>query len=200
DAVLSDAESRDVVGACYAESDHVGRLVGVLAVTGCRPVQASRLLVKDLQPDRLLLPRSAKGKGRKRIERRPIPIPPSLVAKLKAAAGDRPADAPLLQRMDGQAWQPRFSDHSRPFQRALAAAGLPKVVPYALRHSSITRARLRGVPGRVVADQHDTSVAMIERNYASCIADHSDAMVRAAQIDLAPGTSNKVVPISVRRP
>src|SRR5262245_20221861 len=147
-----------------------------------------------------MMPRSAKGRGQKRIERRPIPIPPTLVAKLQAAAADRPADAPLLQRPDGAAWHSGHSDHSRPFERALAAASLPKVVPYAMRHSSITRALLRGVPVRVVADQHDTSVAMIERNYASCIADHSDAMVRAAQIDLAPGTSNKVGPSSVRRP
>jgi integrase len=195
DAVLSDDEVRAVVAACYAASERLGLLAEVLAVTGARPVQAARLLVRDLQSDRLLMPRSAKGRGRKRIDRRPIPIPPALMGRLRSAAGDRPADAPLLQCQDGQAW----SDHTRPFARALAAAGLPKVVPYSLRHSSITRALLRGVPVRVVADQHDTSVAMIERNYASCIADYSDTIVRAAQIELAPVTTNKVVPLSPRR-
>src|SRR5262249_6433622 len=161
---------RDVVAACYADSERLGLLVEVLAVTGARPVQAARLLVADLQKDRLLMPRSAKGRGRKRIDRRPIPIPPTLAIRLRVAAGESLSDPPLLQRQDGGAWRP--SDHSRPFGNALAAAGLPKVVPYALRHSSITRALLRGVPVRVVADQHDTSVAMIERNYASCIADY----------------------------
>ena len=122
--MLTDDQVRAVVAACYAESDRLGLLIEVMAVTGCRPVQAARLLVGDLQADRLMLPRSAKGKGRKRIERRPIPIPPALVAKLRVAAGERPADAPLLQRLDGAAW--RRSDHSRPFDRALEAAGLPR--------------------------------------------------------------------------
>ena len=35
---------------------------------------------------------------------------------------------------------------------------------YALRHSSIIRALLAGVPVRVVAVNHDTSVTMLERN------------------------------------
>jgi hypothetical protein len=82
----------------------------------------------------------------------------------------------------------------------LAAAGLGKVVPYALRHSSIVRALLRGLPVRVVADQHDTSVSMIELSYSRYIGDHSDTMVRAAQIDLEPGEDSKVVPLASRRP
>jgi integrase len=200
DAILSDDEVRAVVAACYAANDRLGLLVEVLAVTGCRPIQAARLLVGDLQPDRLMMPRSAKGRGKKRVERRPIPIPPGLVVKLKAAAGDRPADAPLLQRPDGQAWQSGHSDHSRPFENALAAAGLPKVVPYALRHSSVTRTLQRGLSPRLVADAHDTSVVMLERNYAKYIADYSDAALRTAQIDLAPGADTKVVPLTVRRP
>src|SRR5262245_5313414 len=113
DAVLTDDQVRAVVTACYAASERLGLLVEVLAVTGARPVQVARLLVGDLQKDRLLMPRSAKGRGRKRIDRRPIPIPPALAVRLRAAAGDRLVDAPLLQRQDGGAWRP--DDHSRPF-------------------------------------------------------------------------------------
>jgi integrase len=200
DVVLTDDQVRAVVAACYAASDRLGLLFETLATTGARPVQVSRLLVGDLQSDRVMMPRSAKGRGKKRIERRPIPIPPSLVAKLRVAAGGRPANTPLLQRADGAAWQTGRSDHNVPFYRALAAAGLPRVVPYSLRHSSITRALLRGVPVRVVADLHDTSVAMLEKTYSKWIGDHSDAMVRAAQIDLEPTTTgDKVVPLA-RRP
>jgi integrase len=200
-AVLSDDQVRAVVAACYADSERLGLLAEVLAVTGARPVQVARLLVDDLETDRLMMPRSAKGRGRKRIERRPLPIPPSLAAKLRAAAGDRPGDAPLLQRPDGAAWHSGHSDHSRPFERALAAAGLPKVVPYALRHSSITRALQRGLSPRLVADAHDTSIAMLERTYAKYIADYSDAALRTAQIELEPATIDmvKVVPLSGRR-
>jgi integrase len=122
-AVLSDDEVRAVVAACYAASNRLGLLVEVLAVTGCRPVQAARLLIGDLLPDKLMMPRSAKGKGKKRIDRRPIPIPPALATRLRVAGGDRPAEAPLLHRPDGQAWHSGRSDHNRPFERALATAG-----------------------------------------------------------------------------
>jgi integrase len=200
DAVLSDDEVRAVVAASYAVSPRLGLFFETLAVTGSRPIQVARLLVGDLQADRVMMPRSAKGKGKKRIDRRPIPLPPALIAKLRIAAGNRPADAPLLQRPDGQAWRPGNSDHVRPFTAALAAAGLRKVIPYSLRHTSITRALLRGVPTRVVAELHDTSVQMIERNYAACLATYGDAMVRAAQIELVPeAASPAVVPLARRR-
>jgi integrase len=199
DAVLSDDNVRAIVRACQAASPELGLLIEIMAVTGCRPIQAARLLVGDLKRDRLLLPRSAKGRGRKRIDRRAVPIPPALARRLTASADDRPPTAPLLLRPDGTSWRPWTSDYTHLFQRALTTAGLPKVVPYALRHSSITRALLRGTPTRLVADGHDTSVAMLERNYASSIADHSETMVRAAQIDLAPGADVKVVPLA-RRP
>ena len=82
------------------------------------------------------------------------------------------------------------------------AAGLPQqTVPYALRHSSVVRALLRGLATRLVADAHDTSVAMLERTYAKYIADHSDTALRAAQIDMTPPTGTAVVvPLTSRRP
>jgi integrase len=199
DAILSDDQVRAVVAACYAGSEQLGLFVEVLAVTGCRPIQAARLVVGDLQSDRLLMPRSAKGRGKKRIDRRPLPTPPLLMAKLRAVVGNRPTDAPLLLKADGDTWHINLN---RPFRKALAAAGLsPRVVPYSLRHSSVVRSLLRGLPTRLVADAHDTSVAMLERTYAKYIADHSDAALRTAQIDLAPTTTNPVVvPLPARRP
>jgi integrase len=199
DAVLTDDEVRAVVAACYAASPRLGLLVEVLAVTGCRPVQAARLRVGDLQAGRVMMPRSAKGKGKKRIDRRPIPLPPRLIDKLKTAAGDRPADAPLLQRPDGAAWRSANSDHSRPFANALAAAGLPKVVPYSLRHSAAVRMLSGRVPVATVADALDTSPQMLSRHYAKYIADYSDTVLRAAQIDLAGEPADKVVPLAARR-
>lgn len=198
DAILSDDQVRAVVAACYAASEQLGLFVEVLAVTGCRPIQAARLIVGDLQSDRLLMPRSAKGRGKKRIDRRPIPVAPPLIAKLRAVAGKRPADAPLLLRPDGNTWHINLN---RPFRIAMAAAGLPpQTVPYALRHSSVVRALLRGLATRLVADAHDTSVAMLERTYAKYIADHSDTALRAAQIDMTPTNIRVVVPLTSRRP
>jgi integrase len=93
------------------------------------------------------------------------------------------------------------SEHNRPFARVVEAAGLdPAVVTLgALRHSSIVRQLLRGVPVRIVASGHDTSVAMIEKTYSRHISDHADAMVRATLLDPAVATFGSNVPFEERR-
>jgi hypothetical protein len=56
---------------------------------------------------------------------------------------------------------------------------------YALRHSSIVRALLGGVPVAVAAQQHDTSVREVEAHYAALILDDSDALTRRTLLDTA---------------
>jgi hypothetical protein len=118
-----------------------------------------------------------------------------LAARLQALADDRPAAAPLLLKPSGDAW--RKSDHARPFQRVAKAAHQDpaKVTIYALRHSNIVRQLLAGVPIRVVAVNHDTSVAMIERTYSRHIGDHSDLLARNALLDTALPAGTNIVPI-----
>jgi hypothetical protein len=88
-------------------------------------------------------------------------------------------------------------DHSRLFARATKAAGEDSahVTMYALRHSSIVRQILAGVPIRVVAVNHDTSILMLERTYSRHIGDHSDALARVALLDIAEPVACNVVPI-----
>jgi integrase len=200
DAFLPDATVRDLVAACYRLSPQVGLFFEVLAVSGCRPSQASRLTVGDLELARVLMPRSRKGKGVKSIIRRPIPLPPALIARLQAEAAGRPAFEPLLRRPNGQAW--RTGDQNKWLRQALAAAGLsPAIVPYCLRHSSIVRSLQRGTPVRLVADAHDSSVRMLEATYSKFISDHSEQAIRDAQLDLgscaeaAPARGDRVVPL-----
>ena len=76
-----------MVAACYAFCPRLGLFIETLAVFGCRPIQAARLVVGDLQADRILMPSSAKGRGRKRIDRRPLPLPAALAAKLRSRRG-----------------------------------------------------------------------------------------------------------------
>jgi hypothetical protein len=58
---------------------------------------------------------------------------------------------------------------------------------------------LRGVPIRVVASLHDSSVVMIERTYSAFISDHSDALVRAALLESAlPLPGDNVRPLRRR--
>jgi integrase len=178
-------------------SPEFGRYIETAATTGARRVQLARLTVADLQDGngspRLLMPSSAKGKKHKRVTRAPVPIPASLAATLRTAAAGRPSTALLLPKADGSAWGP--CDPAAPFKTIVARAGLdPKTVtPYALRHSSITRNLLANVPVRVVAAQHDTSVAMIEATYSESISDHADALSRAAMLDLGTPRAANVV-------
>jgi hypothetical protein len=52
-----------------------------------------------------------------------------------------------------------------------------------LRHSSVVRQLIAGVPIRVVAVNHDTSIAMLEKTSSRYIGDHSHDLVRQ---NLAP--------------
>lgn len=71
---------------------------------------------------------------------------------------------------------------------------------YALRHSNIVRALMAGVPVRLVAVAHDTSIPMIERSYSRYIGDHADAVLRRAQLDTTTPAGGNVVTLPGRRP
>jgi integrase len=188
--ILDEPAVRAIIAAAYEIGPEFGALIEVAAVTGARVSQLGRLEVQDLQANRadprLMLPSSKKGRGRKYIDRRPVPIPASLARRLQSVARDRPGEAPLLTKPSGGQWHK--SNHIRNFARAVQAAGIDepnKVTVYALRHSSIVRQLLAGTPIRIVAVLHDTSVGMIERNYSKHIDNVSDTLVRRALLDLA---------------
>jgi integrase len=195
DAVLTDAQVMAVVPAAYDVSDAFGLYCQTHAETGARSSQLARMVVADLERDRLMVPTSRKGRGRK-ADRIPVPVGPNLAARLKVAAAGRPANAPLLLRSDGEPWQPVKADHGDMFKQAAHAAGLPAgTTMYALRHSSIARALLRNLPIKVVADWHDTSVGQITAHYGRFLKHHYDELVRAALLDTAPTTPADVVPL-----
>ena len=191
--ILGDGVVRDLIAEAYNDSREIGLFVELAAVTGARPSQIVRLEVRDLldgSEPRLMMPASRKGKGRKAKSHYPVPISADLAERL--AAMDRSANAPLLTRPGGKPW--RRSNQVYPFRRVASACGQDpaEVTMYALRHSSIVRQLLAGVPVRIVAAGHDTSVAMIERNYSRYITDHADALVRGAMLDLMPRDKPKL--------
>jgi integrase len=198
--ILLDDVVRTIIGGAYRDSPELGLLVEVAAVTGARVSQLRRLKVEDVQADRadarLMMPTSRKGRGQKTSTHRPVPIPASLVTRLRPVIDGRLGNATLLTKPGGAPW--RKGDHWRLFGRVAKNADLDpaKVTIYALRHSSIVRQILAGVPIRVVAVNHDTSVAMIERTYSKHIGDHSDAIARVGLLDVAPAPpADNVVPI-----
>jgi hypothetical protein len=129
-----------------------------------------------------MVPTSRKGTASYKVSHGPIPIPESLASRLRS---NRPAEAPLLVKPSGGPWVK--SDQYGPFRRVATRAGMDceKVTLYALRHSNIVRQLLQGIPARVVAVNHDTSIVMLERTYSRHITEHSDAMTRGALLDLA---------------
>ncbi len=194
------AAARDVDDAKGMDGD-LFRMVITLAATGARFSQVARMSVRDLQPaqSRLMVPTSRKGKGRK-ARATPVPIGPDVLAALLPAIKGRAPGEPLLtrKRLAQAAGSIRWveagrgawgtpSELVRPWAAIREAVGLaPDVVPYALRHSSIVRGIRAGLPLRLVAAMHDTSVAMIERHYGRWIADGLDDLAAAAVVPLVP--------------
>jgi integrase len=199
--ILSDDDVRALIAAAYALDERLGLFVDVAAVSGARPSQISRLEVGDLRAAeaQLTMPRSGKGGGRlrsrKKVERLSVPITTTLTARLKAAAVGRSLDAPLLLMRDGRGWgDVPFTHYRAPVREIVAAIGLdPNVVSlYALRHSSIVRQLLAGVPIRIVAATHDTSVIQVERTYSRHIGEHSDQLSRRGLLTDVPAADNVV--------
>lgn len=175
------------------------RLIVVLAATGARFTQIARMRVADCQPKqrRLMVPKSRKGKGKS--GHTPVPVGADVIEALRPIVVGRDPDAPLLerwlheQRPGGIEWHRTnrgqwqvAADMTRPWHAIRERAKMPKVIPYALRHSSIVRGLKAGLPTRLVAALHDTSVAMLERHYAKWIADGLEELAARVVVPLVP--------------
>ena len=197
--ILSDERVRELIRLAKA-SDPDGDfalLVVVLAATGARFSQVRRMRVADVQPEhqRLLVPTSRKGKGR-RAELIKVQVGLDVLRELAPViAGRQPQDTLLEHwrhrqtsptkwvRVRRDAWE-SASEMTRPWKRLTDAASLPGIVPYALRHSSIVRGIRAGLPIRLVAALHDTSVAMIERHYSRWITEGLEEFAAKAIVPL----------------
>ncbi|MEO6218642.1 MAG: tyrosine-type recombinase/integrase [Sphingomonas sp.] len=196
--ILSDDDVRAIVTAAMAIDDDFGRLVVLLAATGARFSQIARMTDGDVQAaqGRLMVPQSFKGRKRTLSYIR-VAVGADTLAVLAPVIVDRPASAPLLEhwrhrqagpmqweRVDRGPWA-SSSAMLRPFHHAVEQAGLPgSTIPYALRHSSIVRGLRAGLPIRLVAALHDTSVAMIERHYSRFITEGLDELVARAVVPI----------------
>ena len=189
--VMSDATIHALVAAAYRKDHQLGLFVDTLAVTGTRPSQAARLRVEDLHyhpsKPKLMMPKSGKGGGRnrsqKKLERYSVPITAALSKRLKVACDGRAASASLLLRTDGSPWGDNPAPYYRRDVRELIAGigeNPDEVTMYSLRHSSVVRMLLKNIPIRLIAALHNTSVSQVERNYSKHVTEHSiDDITRA---------------------
>lgn len=202
--ILSDDQVRTIIAEAQrtdADGDFA-RLVVVLAATGARFSQISRMTVRDVQADRgrLMVPTSRKG--RKAAGHIRIQVGADVLEALNPVVARRAGNAPLFERwrhvQTGPArWQRRdrgpwtsSAEMTRPWNKLVAAIAMAGIIPYALRHSSIVRGIRVGLPIRLVAALHDTSVAMIERHYSRWITEGLDELAAKAIVPLIGGKSH----------
>ena len=219
--VLPDADVRRLIEAAFAQDADFGALTLVLAATGCRFDQAARMTVADLQAgnERLMVPVSGKGKGEKAVPHNPVPLPADTLARLRPLVAGRRGHEPLLlrwhhrqvegdraagrlptwERVERRPWRVA-AEMSRAWRAALTAAELPgDLTPYCLRHSSIVRGLRAGLPVRLVAAAHDTSISMIEKHYSAFIVDAAEDLLRRAAVSLAPAVPAEVHSLAAKR-
>jgi integrase len=203
--ILADDQVRRIVAAALALDEDFGRLVVLLAATGARFAQLRRMRVADVQPEhaRVMVPESFKGRKTAAAYVR-VAVGADTLAVLAPALAGRPPGAPLLERWRhvqvrtaerrnaSLTWErsergpwTAAAEMTRPWRETCAAAGLPPTtIPYALRHSSIVRGLRAGLPIRLVAALHDTSVAMIERHYSRWITEGLEELAARAVVPL----------------
>lgn len=197
--LLADQQVKAIISAAYEVDEDFGNVVLVAAVTGARFSQVASIRVCDVQHNRLriLVPGSKKGRGGKSHPPAAIPVDVGVLHRLEVAIKGREADEPLLQRWAYRRVGSKFweKDHRRAWGAAYEAGDLWKetikrasvpaaTIMYALRHSSIVRGLGAGLPIRLVAALHDTSVEMIEKHYAAFIVDATEELARRAALSL----------------
>lgn len=204
--VLSDSELNSIIQAAQvvdSEQEWDGdlyRLILLMAATGGRFSQLRRLTIADLQFDkrRIMLPSSRKGRGQKQTEKIAVPLADEVIFALRAACKGRSSISLLLERWrhkqvgpakwertERAAWR-AASELNSPWAAILSKAGLcDETVPYALRHTSIVRGLHVGLPTRLVAALHDTSVGMIEKHYAAFVVDAMNDLATRAVLELS---------------
>ncbi|MGK6321383.1 tyrosine-type recombinase/integrase [Sphingomonas sp. DT-204] len=190
--ILSTLRLQDADGDNYV-------LALLLGATGARFSQIVRMRVRDVDLARtcVFVPPSRKGRGKKSGAPIRIQIGRDIIEALHPFVDGREPNAVLLERwhyrqikatewerVGRQPWKTP-SEMARWWKKAVDAAGVPGVIPYALRHSSIVRAIRADIPIRLVAALHDTSVAMIEKHYARWITESLDDIAARAIVPLA---------------
>jgi len=204
--ILTDEQLRRLLRTAMKHDDDgdVFRMILVLGATGARFSQVARICVQDVQVDasRIIVPASWKGKPSKDKPTIRVPVGSDVIEALRPAMQGRKGSEPLLERWRHEqagydantgrtVWRRKerggwtsASELTRPFAAIADSAGMSGTIPYALRHTSIVRCLGAGLPIRLVAANHDTSVEMIERHYARHISDALDELAARAVVPL----------------
>lgn len=197
---LSDEQISATIRAAFEVDEDFGFLVLLGAATGARHSQLRRIAVGDVQVEHARVMVPAAGKGRL-VNAKPsiaVPLSDGVIKRLSTIVKDRAPDDPLLlrwhhvqvsavkwKRDKRRAWGEAV-EIARPWSATVERAKLPEgSVFYALRHTSIIRGLKAGLPVRLIAAAHDTSVGQIEAHYGKYIVDAAEDLSRRAALNLA---------------
>jgi hypothetical protein len=140
--------------------------------------------------------RGLKGRSRKAVRR--VPIPPELVALLRAhiARFGTAPDGRIFRSVSGAKIQP--STYWQVWQKVRALALSPQQRatplmrrPYDLRHSGVTWRLNSGIPAPEVAKWAGHSVEVLTRTYARCVAGLDDVWISRMDETLRPRRSTR---------
>jgi len=195
--ILTDDQVRAVLAAAGEMDNDLWRMLLVLAATGARFSQVKRMRVQDVQFDRsrLMVPESFKGQ-KQEIVYIPVQVGADVLDGLRPVVEGREPDDTLLEHWRHRQvsvgvwerdrrgpWQAP-SELLRNWNQICERCDLTDRVVYSLRHSSIVRGIRAGIPLRLVAALHDTSVAMIEKHYSRWIVDGLEELAARAIVPL----------------
>jgi integrase len=150
----------DLDRVCARASRQAAEAFRFLAATGCRPGEARSICAQHVDGDRVVLPdwKCARVKGEPRVIYLREPWPARL-----AELGREVESGPLFRRPDGAGWGETCLSVAWRYAASRAGVGCHL---YSLRHRSITRALIAGVPVPTVAALHGTSIGEIQRTYS----------------------------------
>lgn len=174
DAYLDRDQRRALIDA--APADLKSFLTGLSRVP-LRPGALAKLTVADFDNRLGVLTIGEDKTGRARR----ITLPSKTAGFFVEQSKKKSADAALLARADGSAWNK--DSWKIPVKEAARAAKLPdKVTAYAMRHSTITDLVTGGLDLLTVAQLSGTSVSMIERHYGHLRSEHAAAALATLEL------------------
>ncbi|MBP0627741.1 tyrosine-type recombinase/integrase [Cupriavidus sp. AcVe19-1a] len=162
-----------------AEPDMAVFLKG-LWLTAFRVGELARLRVRDFVPETRTVEIKLSKTGPRTVH-----LPADALALFKVQCKGKTPAAPIFARTDGSAWE--SANYWRPaFRAAVDASGLTErddepLVPYHVRHASISHLLAQGVNITGVSEMAGTSLDMLNRTYAKNVAAVTNAQIAKAR-------------------
>jgi integrase len=181
--VLPEGIIPEIVREAHALDQSFGLLVELMAETGMRSCQLQRMTAGDVLDGSLTVPKSFKGKGKKKGEKVTVPAPMGLCARLRASA--LPLSVPNFEKLFrvvavklGLTLEEQEDGELRVVIRPAKSNGtkVRYATAYALRHTHITRMLLKYGASKkeTIARLHDTSSYQLDKTYAKYLHKHDD--------------------------